>query len=729
MDVEIGGAGPGMGLVSTGSGGGVADPSDDAWLAQYYTPEKATASGDAGDPHPLDLTVQPAGKYGEPDLLGAGAEKEVARVRDRDTLRDVALARPTAGRSGAAFVREARILARLEHPNIVPVHDLGLAPDGRPYFTMKLLTGETLDAVLVRLRAGDAATAARYPLPALLDVFARVCDAIAFAHSRGVIHRDIKPANVRIGEYGEVRVLDWGLARSADDLRGGTARGSRVAVPAAGESADEPRPPGDVRGTPGYMAPEQAAGRGDETDERTDVYALGALLYALLTWRPPVEGSSTDEVLRRTVAGEVAPLRRPSPDRTIPGALEAIARKALAVQPGDRYPTVEALRADLRAFTQGYATSAEEAGPIKLLWLVVKRHRALSLVTSLSALAVVGLTVAAVARIRASERVAVAALNDLRAEHAVRGRLITAAVPQYLNEARGRLKALEYDAALETLRTAIGLDPSQAEAWDLTGCIYLGLERFDEALAAFHHEYQALLAKPAAAPAAGAAREKTGPRGTAARPPKKDKPAKPDPEIMFAEAGLRLAGRERRPLKAAEFQQLVSDMRVGGAKSLRDSRTILGAYFQRRNASGWTDPEHRAFVQWAVRELNGGRADLELTATVTGLEARVSGATASDLLPLTRLPLARLDLRGTSVKDLTPLADMPLQSLDVSGTPVSNFDPLIGVPLRELVAEGVRRLPADLFEFCPDLETVVVSPTTDLPHHAAWPDRITVVRR
>ena len=298
---------------------------DDAWLRQYYTRAKADAA--PSEPAPL-LTPQPAEKYGEARQIGAGAEKEVVQVRDRDTLRDVALARPRDGRPVQAFVREARLLARLEHPHIVPVHDLGLAPDGRPYFTMKLLAGETLEAVLARLRQGDAATLAAHPLPALLDIFVRVCEAVAFAHSRGIIHRDIKPANVQIGDYGEVRLIDWGLAKSIGD-------------PA--DPSDLPDLPdssatlaGTVKGTPGYMAPEQAAGRGTTADVRTDTYALGALLYALLTWHPPITGDTTTDVLCKTIAGEIMPPRQRAAPRIVPHALEAIACKALATRPEDR---------------------------------------------------------------------------------------------------------------------------------------------------------------------------------------------------------------------------------------------------------------------------------------------------------------------------------------------------------------------------------------------------------
>jgi len=690
----------------------------DAWLRQYYTRAKAEAV--PPEPAPL-LTPQPARKYGESQRLGAGGEKEVVQVRDRDTLRDVALARPRDGRSPRAFVREARILARLEHPHIVPVHDLGLAPDGRPYFTMKLLAGETLEAVLARLRQGDAATLAAYSLPALLEVFERVCEAVAFAHSRGIIHRDIKPANVQIGDYGEVRLIDWGLAKNIGELPDGSdlSDTSDSAATLAGA----------VKGTPGYMAPEQAAGRGASAGVRTDIYALGALLYALLTWHPPVEGDTTAEVLCKTVAGAWLPPRQRAPIRTVPHALEAISCKALATRPEDRYPTVDALLADLHAFTNGYATSAEEAGPLRLLWLVVKRHHTLVLVIAASLLALAVMGSMAVLHIRASRDETRAALQELQEEHAIRARLTRAAVPKLLVEARAQIRSLAYDDALETLRTAIGVDPAQSEAWDLAGWIYLGQERFALAASAFRHELQAVADATKAGLVRGSTETPPPPPATlhrrariaAARNTADDAP-RSDTGLALAERVLRLSHDGRRPLAPDEFRQAIEQARATGARYARDSRTALGVYCCRHNPDAWTNAAHCAFVQWAVRVLNEGRAELDLRPAATGLEARVTGAAASDLLPLAGLPLLLLDVHGTAVRDLQPLRGMSLQALDISGTPVANFEPIYGLPLRKLDAEGFRKLPADLFARCPSLETVTVSAGTELSRKdARWP--------
>ncbi len=684
-------------------------PDDAAWLLQYYTPGTPESRAEMCVP---PLTPQPLQKYGVEQPLGRGGAKEVVRVHDRDTLRDVALARPRDGSSRLAFVREARILARLEHPNIVPVHDLGRTAEGRPYFTMKLLDGEPLDAVLARLRAGDAETRVRYPLATRLDLFARVCDAVAFAHSRGVIHRDIKPANVQVGAYGEVRLLDWGLAK---ELAAHAPDHALAADPPNAE-ADATRS-GTVQGTPGYMAPEQAAGRAAAVDLRTDTYALGALLYALLSGRPPITGATTSEILLRTVGGTITPLRPLPPLQTVPRALEAIIRKALATEPAQRYQTADALLADLRAYTAGYATTAEDAGPLTLLTLVVKRHQALALSMAISLLALAALGTFTVIRIRTGERIAVKALAQLQEEQRLRNRLGQAAVPRLMTEARAQIHAQDYDEALSTLRTAIGVDPNRAEAWALTGWIDLGQERYDAAAAAFRHELETLANGKAAfrAPPVRVRRERAG----------------DDPAMALVDLGRKLAGEPPRALVPDAFRQLAAAAFAANAHATRDNRRVmLGAFFARRNPAGATHEAHRALVQWAFRMLNDSHADLDLQPTSTGLVARVSGTDATDLLPLTGLPLASLDLRGTAVRDLQPIRGMPLQTLDLSGTPVATFDPLSGLPLRELTVEGFRKLPANLFALCPALETVIVTPGTELSRQdAVWPASVHVIQR
>lgn len=319
------------------------------------------------------LPVKPRGeRYKFIRSIGFGGMKVVLLVEDRDTGREVAMAlmpdfRDRPRRDLERFVSEARITARLEHPGIVPVHDIGIDASGSPYFTMKYLRGVLLDKVIKRLRNGDPATLARYTLFRRLQIFVRVCNAVDFAHSMGVCHLDIKPSNINIGDYGEVVVLDWGLARTLDDT--GFAR------------LDELRP----RGTPGYIAPEYLnPASANQVGVRSDIYSLGGLLYAMLALEAPLAGMGTDDILRRTAAGIVPRPSSAAPERDIPAALDAVCMKAMERRPEDRYASVKELRDEINAYMAGFAPKAEHAGPLRRVALFIVRHR-LSLLIVLAA--------------------------------------------------------------------------------------------------------------------------------------------------------------------------------------------------------------------------------------------------------------------------------------------------------------------------------------------------------
>lgn len=318
------------------------------------------------------LPVKPQERYKFIRTIGFGGMKGVLLVFDQDTGREIAMAimpdfreRPKADLE--RFVREAKLTAKLEHPNIVPVHDIGIDASGSPYFTMKYLHGQSLAAMLRKLAKGDPETVSRYGLARMLQIFIRICNAIEFAHSQGICHLDLKPENVNLGDFGEVLVLDWGLARS---LRPAVFGG--IYAP---NDLDQ-TPAGRVKGTPGYMAPEQIRSSAEfPVDNRADIYSLGAILYAMLALEPPLAHLPMEEVFRRTVTGELPPPSEVAPDdRYIPGALEAICLKAMAVQPEERYNNVAEMREDIFAFQTGYAPKAEKASPLKHAGLFIGRN-------------------------------------------------------------------------------------------------------------------------------------------------------------------------------------------------------------------------------------------------------------------------------------------------------------------------------------------------------------------
>jgi eukaryotic-like serine/threonine-protein kinase len=343
------------------------------------------------DEHIENLTQKPSGKYKFMRSIGFGGMKAVLQVSDKDTTRKVAMAiipdfddRPKSDVN--RFIREARITARLEHPNIVPIHDIGTDVNGSPYFTMKYLRGHSLAVALKKLNEGDPEALAKHTLPRLLRTFVKVANGIAFAHSKQIIHLDLKPENIHLGEFGEVLILDWGLAKfigredEFEDVSKIPDQFTEISL----ETQSMMTLDGVAKGTPGYMAPEQAAGKNREKDERTDIYALGCTLYAILTFENPLSNrKDIRKMLHDTVVGNIeSPSQLKNPKRAIPPRLERICLKAMDVLPEDRYQSVSELRTDIFSFMGGYATKAENASTIKKTFLFVNRNWLLVLFTA-----------------------------------------------------------------------------------------------------------------------------------------------------------------------------------------------------------------------------------------------------------------------------------------------------------------------------------------------------------
>jgi serine/threonine-protein kinase len=273
--------------------------------------------------------------YAPGQMLGRGGMGEVRLCADTRLERDIAVKTATTKDPAELlrFVREAQVQGQLEHPGIVPVHELGIGHDGAPYFAMKRVKGETLYTVLGRLSKSDPQALEAYPRRRLLQAFVAACQAVDYAHANGWVHRDLKPGNLMLGNFGEVYVLDWGLA-------GRIEQGS--SAPTADAPIDNPlTTPGMLMGTPGYISPEQVVGQ--SADVRSDIYALGAILFELLTHRPLAAGKSDTEMLHDTRRGCDTRARQRAPGLDIPPELEAICTKAAHKEPSRRYPTVREL--------------------------------------------------------------------------------------------------------------------------------------------------------------------------------------------------------------------------------------------------------------------------------------------------------------------------------------------------------------------------------------------------
>jgi tetratricopeptide (TPR) repeat protein/tRNA A-37 threonylcarbamoyl transferase component Bud32 len=340
--------------------------------------------------HPKLVAVDPE-HYILTEEIARGGMGRILRARDRRLGRQIAIKENlvNTGDHARRFEREARITARLQHPSIVHIHEAGVWPTGEPFFAMELVAGRSFDDVISR------ATTLDHRLALIPNVLA-VADAIAYAHHQGIIHRDLKPKNVLVGDFGETVVIDWGLAK---DMSG---RGHESDDPFRTPALEGATEVGKVVGTPAYMPPEQA--RGHAIDQRTDVYALGAVLFHLLAGRPPITGRNTDEVLARIIAGPLPSLAEAQPD--VPADLLAIVAKAMAFAPGDRYPSARELADDLRQFQTGQLVGAHRysLGQLARRWL--RRHRTAVAVAAAAAVVLVAISAVAIQRVVHAETVA-----------------------------------------------------------------------------------------------------------------------------------------------------------------------------------------------------------------------------------------------------------------------------------------------------------------------------------
>ncbi len=637
----------------------------------------------------------PQDRYSANRKLNQGGMKAIWEVDDHRTARKVAMALIQDSKIASeddidSFLYEARLTANLQHPNIIPIYDIALDENGNPYFTMKALKGETLGDIIKQLKAGNPEYVNRYTRTRLLGIFLKVCNAIDYAHTKGVIHLDLKPSNISVGDFGDVHVLDWGLStlithlneydgepvswQSMDDVE--LENGQTLTRYLEG-SAKRRECKNVVGGTPGYMSPEQAQGVPADIDFQTDVYMLGSLLYEILTHHCPVEGGTIKEVLQKTVRGDIPDPGKIAPHLKIPAALTAIAKKAMATDPAERYPNVAALISDVHKYQDGFATTAENPTFVTHALLLVKRHKlAVSLIAAAVAI-IAGVTIQSFNSVRESEQVALRALNELQEKNEYIASTARQVAPDYLNLMLQQERDFAFARAEQSLETALAFDPELAAGWLERGKMLMAQRDFSKAWNILSGEH-------------GHAVE-TDP--TAVRLAKK-----------YMEAG---------PVTDAELPQLVKDFL---AYNIPEQ---LPRLFFHLNQAAFTPETRFAAIAESLKILNPEVRELNFDWKPTGSNGWIidvgNNPDLSDITPLCGLHVLMLNAINTDSPDLSVITEKGMVELRLGGTQLNHLfdlDPLTSLQSLDISRTNIRNL-NDILKYS-RLRTLDISGIEDL---------------
>ena len=410
-----------------------------------------------------------APKYIDLELIDEGAQKKVFKAYDSSCSREIALAilKNDNEQERAQFMREARLTALLQHPNIMPVYETGINDEGLPFFTMKLGLGENLQSLLDKDEKQELAT--------LIDAFVKVCDALSFAHSKGVIHRDLKPENIYIGKFGEVLLSDWGLANllfeNCDEKILDDQELNDINLKVSMK--------GLVKGTPGFIAPEIV--KDSDYSIQSEVFAMGAILHAILTGKLPVKASSIEMSLEKTKLGEIEPFENCGAD--VPDSLKAVCEKALSVDKESRYQSISEILADVKSYQNGFATEAEEAGFSTQLKLFYKRNKLALNIVAIALFFTVLLVGFFISSLSQKEKESRVLLEELRSANETRETLESDLTPIYYEKAKGLFIDAQLDSALALIEVAYNFDPHNAEVRELYGKMLMSKQEFEKAAA------------------------------------------------------------------------------------------------------------------------------------------------------------------------------------------------------------------------------------------------------
>lgn len=682
------------------------------------------------------LVVEGGEKYRLGRVLAEGGMGLVCEAEDVRCRRTIALKRLLKGEKISEddrerFVAEAQITSRLEHPNIIPIHELGFDAQRNVYYTMKYIRGKTLTDILMEIRRGNEEIIEAYPLSRLLNIFQKVCDAIAFAHAHRVMHCDLKPDNIMVCDFGEVVVTDWGLARYEGEIPVGhgilpefeaaekklaeKARETHVADAAFKDapkadtiSAVTRTSTGTIMGTPGFMAPERVVN--DEIiDTRSDIYSLGATLYSILTLRAPIAGTDMNEMLRRILKGDIIPPaayndgeklaaygREPKslefphcPERKVPAPLSETVMKALATDPDERYASVRELQSDVEDYQNGLiwhlVLDDDFSNPdVESRWNVVGgtweiRNGELRLYGGEPQLLILKQGVAGDVRLEFECRQESAYLNDVSC-------FMSAMPSENVKETAYSGYEFKYGGYDNSMNLLVRGDRrlwSEAASPLVRGKRYkVRAERIGSRLRLVVNNTEVFRVHDAD-PLSGAARTAVGffgwvadTRYTRIKVYCLGAPWKSDV--------LELAERQVQKGNYAMAEAMYREAMESFPDEARMERARRGLQTAKRCAEfAERLPEYRARLECAWP-----KAKIHLGMDNDGFTLDIADGGVSDLEPVRGIPLRTLYCQSNHITSLEPLRGMPLVSLNCSGNPVGSLDPLQGMPLSTLICEG-----------------------------------------
>ena len=591
-----------------------------------------------------------------------GGLKTIFLCYDSRTDRTVAMAMPKESKDEQkveAFLREAKLNASLQHPNIVPVYDLGMNND-TPWFTMKFIKGKSLEEIIQELKKEQ--TNEFKELNERLDIFLKICEAIAYSHSIGIIHLDLKPDNIRISDYGDVVVCDWGLA----DVVASTCEEklleycSLVEYDLSMLTVD-----GTVKGTAGYMAPEQTGQIRQRKGPQTDIFSLGAILYSLLCYETPFKGESLKEVIKNTIAGNF--ISPSTINENIPYSLEAVCSKALSPDKNDRYQSVNELISEIQAFRNGYTTEAENASLMKALKMFYIRHKILCSFAATSFILSIILIVLSMNHLSLAKKNAIQNAEKVSLEAEFHKQINKEAAPLFLERARVAYQAYLFEDTKKFTSTVVELDENIKDAWELKAISHFATEEYAAAFNAI---------------------QKTGENGYLAQLCKQYLDIKPnDKEALSMEAYLDLAQRLLKDKNFKIFGNIIHykcysilsiDERINFVKE-----TVLMSHKKhlKSNEFNFHFDKNTAHLDVSNNKWLKNVASFQ---NFPARSANFSNTSIPNCIAFRGQRLVSLNLSNTRVRNLQSLNSKFLRNLDLSGSQVLSLNPLYGSPIEVL---------------------------------------------